>query len=740
MVVLKNIPNRDRARGTADGLIRQRRLFDDRRSVDLQDEIALGIQGHCLSTGDAQADRSWVSAGTDDEIVFQLLLITAVIREVHAGIDVLILDLAIGGDIGMPLPRIVADQIVCGPRKLPQPGHLGRRVGADKLQLWNWRTGALEQTAATHVDEIMCLAFSPTGMRLAYGGRDGSIYIMRPRAKEKPCLLRPHGFRVLALCFAPDGKTLASGGVQDLVRLWDVESRQQVRSFAADPLRVHGIAFSPDGGSLACAGFCSAIYVYRTTGDGPLLLGVGHSGRVAALDFSPNDRILASGGLDATVRLWDIATGSQIRLLSGHQDIVRAVSFSPDGRQLVSASDDGSIRLWDTASGREVGQLIGHDREVYAIAFSPSGELIASGGQDRTIRVWNTVLLKEIERYRVREPTSRVYSLAFAPDGRTLAAGLANGVVRLLPLRQSGPATGATISSSLGGDITALCFTNDGRLLICGGGAGVRLFEVASKSPVDILKGHGGDVAASSERLLGIAGNALHFIDLWSGDEVGCINVPCLSFCAISARRLRDGFATANSDTTIFVLSPKIKYPSEQKHLDERTMARLWEDLASSNATVAYRAIQGFTDSSGQATTFLSARLSPVKSADAALLNRLIGQLGSASSAEREKATRRLASLQELAYPALNRARGNVSSAEVRARIERLLASEAPWTSEQLRVIRAMWALERSGTAGARALVACVAGGAAESRVTEVALSALKRMDARRDVDAGGRR
>ena len=67
-----------------------------------------------------QSDRVRVCSWGDNEVVFQVLLV-AVEKQVHAGIDALVFHLRVGRDVGVPLFRVVADEVVhfCGQRSTP---------------------------------------------------------------------------------------------------------------------------------------------------------------------------------------------------------------------------------------------------------------------------------------------------------------------------------------------------------------------------------------------------------------------------------------------------------------------------------------------------------------------------------------------------------------------------------------------------------------------------------------------
>lgn len=164
--------------------------------------------------------------------------------------------------------------------------------------------------------------------------------------------------------------------------------------------------------------------------------------------------------------------------------------------------------------------------------------------------------------------------------------------------------------------------------------------------------------------------------------------------------------------------------------LTDKDLAALWADLAGANAAKAYRAARTLATAPKQAVPWLQERLRPVAAPDPDQIVRLLADLDSDSFQTREKATRELAGLGESAGPALRKALAGRPSAEVRQRLQPLLAElDRPEDSpERLRVLRAVEALEDAGTAEARQVLEKLAGGLAEARVTREAKASLSRL------------
>jgi hypothetical protein len=86
------------------------------------EDVAGFVEGGFAGALEAQGDLAGVRPGGDDEVVFELALLVAVEDNVDAVIDVFDQDLRIIGDVGDPLLRLVAQEIV---------GARGQFVGAD---------------------------------------------------------------------------------------------------------------------------------------------------------------------------------------------------------------------------------------------------------------------------------------------------------------------------------------------------------------------------------------------------------------------------------------------------------------------------------------------------------------------------------------------------------------------------------------------------------------------------------
>src|SRR5262249_12043139 len=124
-----------------------------------------------------------------------------------------------------------------------------------------------------------------------------------------------------------------------------------------------------------------------------------------------------------------------------------------------------------------------------------------------------------------------------------------------------------------------------------------------------------------------------------------------------------------------------------------------------------------------------------VPAVDENRLAQLIAGLDSNQFDARQRASKELEKLGELAAAACRKTLEQKPSAEVRRRLEALLKKQKDekWNlgADRLRMVRAIEVLEHMVTAEAKQVLASLAKGAAEARLTQEARASLERLDKR---------
>jgi RNA polymerase sigma factor (sigma-70 family) len=282
--------------------------------------------------------------------------------------------------------------------------------------------------------DVMGVAFSPDGKRLAAAGLDGAAVILDMESGKAVADIKSEVSDLQALAFSPDGRALALGGGgkkgAGRVQFLDVVSGKTL-SASDFPDTVTGVAFSPDGRLAGVTGADKMVHLLDVTTGKEVRAFAGHADVVFAAAFSADGKLLAAGGGPSEVKakpaagelhVWDVSTGKEIAMAKTG-GTVTSVAFSPDGRTLATGSFDDLVRLWDVASMQAKSDLKGHAFLVRSVAWSPDGKTLASAGYDETVRVWDTATGQEVAVLKGHKGAVQV--VRFSPDGRLLASGSA---------------------------------------------------------------------------------------------------------------------------------------------------------------------------------------------------------------------------------------------------------------------------------------------------------------------------
>jgi hypothetical protein len=449
--------------------------------------------------------------------------------------------------------------------------------------------------------------------------------------------------------------------------------------------------------------------------------------------LSDDGTVLAAVDKDGAVTLSDRATGkARGKVPAAAKDAVAGLAFSPDGKTLAAFwSRDKRITLHD-AAGKQTGVVPtqGVNGEVFddvafgegprpILFYSADSRRLAVRDAPRSLGVFDARTGRRLHKLTLAGKVGPRCG-AFSPDGRTVALQFGTTQVRLYELATEGvrdefgkpppepnaerAQQGLAVGLGVGffsGPLTSapIAFAPDGRTLALGMGSEVRLLDFTTGKTVKTLTGHRGTVQALA---FGPGGKTL---------------------------------VSASADTTGLVWNVAGVNPVPTPLRPEgQQLADAWEQLLSDDAAKAGAALRLLTAAPTQSVPLLAKALRPVPSVEAKQLARLIEDLDRPEFKTRSQAEAELTKLGELAQPALRRALDRGPSLETRRRLEAVLAKTQVTVlkGEKLRNYRAVEVLERIGSAEARELLATLAGGAPGAVVTEAALEAQRRFQARR--------
>ncbi|HEY7307786.1 MAG TPA: sigma-70 family RNA polymerase sigma factor [Gemmataceae bacterium] len=638
-------------------------------------------------------------------------------------------------------------------------------ITAQTLRFWDAATGAerpLREPLASL--RVGCSCFSADGKTLLTGSNTAPGLLQLwdlATGKEIRTLARTQGGFV-QVALAPDGKSVWTAALGDGLRCRELPTGKELfhlpdpfKAHESSMVMIHDLAVSPDGKRLAAGTQEHDVFLWDTTTGrrGPDL--EGHRFLTTAGVFTPDGKYLWTGGFDGTIRCWSVDSGEQIHCFAREGDKLESVfslALRRDGKMLAAAvvrkqrvaeEPDDAVSLWDTTTGEKLEPLHGHTRSVSAVAFSPDGRLLASRGEDHTIRLWDVATDKQLFVWRCQKTGAK--GIAFSPDGRRVIGALDKETLGFWDVETRGLTRRLSVGASGGEHIPIL--SRDGRILITGGGEQpLRIWEVASgKERFRIERPNGKSYAAVNlspdSRILAWFdyGQPIKLWDLIAGKPLGELgdrsnmaDVLSLTFSPDSRR-----LASMHSDGTVLIwdvakLLPKV---GKEEMISATRLEELWSELGSADAAKAYRALRTLAMIPTQSIRLLRQRLPKSTRANTAKINRLLADLDSEQFETRERATRGLQALGMPAVPAMRRSLREQPSLEVRRRLEQILEKleSGERSADELRVLRAVEALELAATPEARRLLDELSQRSSEDWLAQEAKMARKRLDERSD-------
>ncbi len=274
---------------------------------------------------------------------------------------------------------------------------LGVRVNG-RFRVLDLTTGKLVERLDRpgHMATINAVAAQPGGELVATAGVDLSVGLWRAGDGREAGVIDDAPSEVLGLAFSPDGTRLAtvdhagSLRVLGLQRPASPDARWVVRQLWESGGRGHfgparGLAYDPANKRLATCGEDGRILLWEAGGGALHRRIETKSGSLTAVAFRPDGQVLATAGIDGMVRTFDVETGQPRASWSAGLNDLHALCFSPDGAVL-AATGDGA-RLFDAATGEWLVTVDTSGDDIPALAFSSAARL-ALGRQDGSVEVF----------------------------------------------------------------------------------------------------------------------------------------------------------------------------------------------------------------------------------------------------------------------------------------------------------------------------------------------------------------
>ncbi len=181
------------------------------------------------------------------------------------------------------------------------------------IRIFSTADGSLEHEIKKHTDWVTEIAFSPDGVLLATGDRNGGLHVWETFTARPYADLRGHSAMITGLSWRNDSNVVASASEDSTVRLWEMNAGNQIKQWNA------------------------------------------HGGGTADVEFTRDGR-LVSCGRDRLVKVWD-QNGGQQKQLQGFADLALAVTHCDETNRVIAGDWTGEVRVWNAEDAAELGVL-----------------------------------------------------------------------------------------------------------------------------------------------------------------------------------------------------------------------------------------------------------------------------------------------------------------------------------------------------------------------------------------------
>jgi WD40 repeat protein len=348
----------------------------------------------------------------------------------------------------------------------------------------------------------LSLAWSPDGMKLAFGDSKGAIKILEVTGTAAPTIAwtkeKAHADQVKAIVFYPDNQHMVSGGLDLRLYEWDTSalgSNPIYESRREDTPPVFSLALDPSGRYLVVGGN-DPIHVI-TIWDAntlerenfPGLLNA-HTQPVQSIAFSAQGNRFASASSDQFIKVWSfqpIDPLSTLAWMANAPGRTQAVGVDQGGKTYVAQAAASQVIVWRKDQKDPVFTL---DQAYKSIAFQSAGDQLAFllGSDNGEVKVLDAANGSVLAGPLPVAPGKTIRAVAASSDLKMVAAAACSGEnscseIYLADIQSGGSALFARVETQAQELINALSFRSDGAVLAVGTSFGrILIYDLASRT------------------------------------------------------------------------------------------------------------------------------------------------------------------------------------------------------------------------------------------------------------------
>ena len=174
-----------------------------------------------------------------------------------------------------------------------------------EIVVWDLSAGKVRFRLTCDCRDQRCVRFSPDGMHILSGGRDGELRVWRTDNGEVIADFHEHVGRVQTASFSADGWQVTSAGEDRQLIRYDLQTARVTHKQEFAQSKLMSLCLISND-VVAVAGADNAIHLYDASTNEVLADLRGHFGSVAVM--TPCGDFLASGSFDTSIRIWNLET------------------------------------------------------------------------------------------------------------------------------------------------------------------------------------------------------------------------------------------------------------------------------------------------------------------------------------------------------------------------------------------------------------------------------------------------
>ena len=120
-----------------------------------------------------------------------------------------------------------------GRRHLRRPDADRRRRAGKIIRVYSTTDGSVLREIKKHTDWVTAVEFSPDGVLLATGDRNGGLFVWEAFTGREYFSLRGHTAMITDVSWRDDSNVLASSSEDTTIKLWEMENGGNIKSWGA---------------------------------------------------------------------------------------------------------------------------------------------------------------------------------------------------------------------------------------------------------------------------------------------------------------------------------------------------------------------------------------------------------------------------------------------------------------------------------------------------------------------------